>query len=491
MELKSGIDLVARSAAAAAQASGDGHAARTDNPHAVTAAQTGAPTSGDVAAAVAAHANRTDNPHAVTAAQTGGASSGDVAAAVAAHANRTDNPHAVTAAQAGAIPAAEKGAASGVATLGADGQLTPAQALYLPGDHWLGGGPFTSGVIALTNTNGEAGTWADVTAALINKTSGDVTLFPGLAAENCLYIGADLSGWTALRWQISTPITLGAGAVAVEIWNGAAWVSNPIMETGAASPYTPRANSIFTAAESIHHRLGNGVGSNSRTLNGSAKYWIRFRITTAITTAPVAAWADLIKDATLIHDDGVAEFFGAARPVETIMPMLTSYQTRYVNAAAPGTASISYATSSPDNLVLQGGNNSFADGSSQSLGYNIYWAGDWDSSAGVDFSMAWGPQNNSAGNVEIGTHLTAVKDGDVLTTASRSAALSTRIFAAPGIARQRGSQTWAGLSAEGITEGGSWVVAISRDARLANINDTYPGAVEIEAIKFSTRRWRA
>lgn len=44
-----------------------------------------------------------------------------------AHTGNTDNPHQVTAAQAGAIPSTEKGAASGVATLGADGKVPSAQ----------------------------------------------------------------------------------------------------------------------------------------------------------------------------------------------------------------------------------------------------------------------------------------------------------------------------------------------------------------------------
>ena len=43
------------------------------------------------------------------------------------HIADTQNPHGVTAAQAGAIPASEKGAANGVATLGADGKVPSAQ----------------------------------------------------------------------------------------------------------------------------------------------------------------------------------------------------------------------------------------------------------------------------------------------------------------------------------------------------------------------------
>jgi len=67
------------------------------NPHAVTAAQTGAATTGALAAVagdLATHEGDTGNPHAVTAAQAG--------AAPVAHVTDYANPHQVTAAQVGA-----------------------------------------------------------------------------------------------------------------------------------------------------------------------------------------------------------------------------------------------------------------------------------------------------------------------------------------------------------------------------------------------------
>lgn len=97
------------------------HPGRTDNPHAVTAAQVGAYTTAQVdtiaaglasatsavATSLATHAARTDNPHAVTAAQVGAYTSGQTDTAIAAHAGRTDNPHATTAAQVGAYTTAQ------------------------------------------------------------------------------------------------------------------------------------------------------------------------------------------------------------------------------------------------------------------------------------------------------------------------------------------------------------------------------------------------
>ena len=60
------------------------------------------------------------------------------ATSLGAHTGNTDNPHQVTAAQAGAIPSNEKGAASGVATLGADGKVPSGQLPamnYAPSTH--------------------------------------------------------------------------------------------------------------------------------------------------------------------------------------------------------------------------------------------------------------------------------------------------------------------------------------------------------------------
>ena len=60
------------------------------------------------------------------------------ATSLGAHTGNTDNPHQVTAAQAGAIPSSEKGAASGVATLGADGKVPTGQLPamdYAPSTH--------------------------------------------------------------------------------------------------------------------------------------------------------------------------------------------------------------------------------------------------------------------------------------------------------------------------------------------------------------------
>lgn len=71
---------------------------------------------GAATAAIASHVAALD-PHAQYATDTD----------LATHTGNTSNPHSTTAAQVGAIPTTEKGAASGVATLGSDSILTAAQ----------------------------------------------------------------------------------------------------------------------------------------------------------------------------------------------------------------------------------------------------------------------------------------------------------------------------------------------------------------------------
>ena len=71
------------------------HIASTSNPHSVTAAQVGAPTT----TAFNTHLADTANPHSVTAAQVGAPTT----AAFSAHTGNTSNPHATTAGQTGAL----------------------------------------------------------------------------------------------------------------------------------------------------------------------------------------------------------------------------------------------------------------------------------------------------------------------------------------------------------------------------------------------------
>ena len=86
------------------------HTGRTDNPHAVTAAQAGADPAGSAATVqgnLDTHAADTGNPHGVTAAQAGADPSGSAATVqgnLDTHTADKTNPHGVTAAQAGADP---------------------------------------------------------------------------------------------------------------------------------------------------------------------------------------------------------------------------------------------------------------------------------------------------------------------------------------------------------------------------------------------------
>ena len=94
------------------------------------------------------------------------------------HIANKDNPHGVTAAQAGAIPASEKGAASGVATLGTDGKVRPGQLPamdYAPSTHASqhgsgGSDPITPAAIgaAAASHNQAASTITDGTFASTN-----------------------------------------------------------------------------------------------------------------------------------------------------------------------------------------------------------------------------------------------------------------------------------------------------------------------------------
>lgn len=115
-----------------------------------------------------AHIADTNNPHGMTPAQIGAETPAGAQAKVDGHANRTDNPHGTTAAQVGAIPSAEKGAANGVATLGADSKVPLSQVpqgtnlLFNPSARfglagWTANGALPGNWSAIFGKYGEAG----------------------------------------------------------------------------------------------------------------------------------------------------------------------------------------------------------------------------------------------------------------------------------------------------------------------------------------------
>jgi hypothetical protein len=170
-------------------------------------------------------------------------------------------------------------------------------------------------------TDGEVGTWTDVTADALEDSGNIFGLFAGTAAGNCLYIGRD-------KVPVGVKINVAAATSAPvvihdliwEYWNGTAWIEFNIMQTEDTEPFYYVENSCISAVGSYHVRFG--LKSNTplvlKTLNGSSKKWIRIRVVNALPSIPTSEYIMAHTHSTKIGSDGYTEHYGDARTVKKL-----------------------------------------------------------------------------------------------------------------------------------------------------------------------------
>ena len=93
------------------------------------------------------------------------------------------------------------------------------------------------------------------------------------------------------------------------------------MEVTNDGKYYPQGNTYFEKLGSVHHiRYDSSLAIDNWTKNdpisgGTAYYWTRFRIESAVTTAPIFEQFKLHTNRSEINSDGWIEYFGKARPI--------------------------------------------------------------------------------------------------------------------------------------------------------------------------------
>jgi hypothetical protein len=186
-----------------------------------------------------------------------------------------------------------------------------------------GGDSYTRGMFVYTKT--ELGVFVDVSIDARSASASTFT-FPGIIADNSIYISSSLVGELdvlehfGIKTKVLTAAVQGTGNIIIEYWNGVAWVAVSGMEVDSLGNYWPHANNYFQDIGSHHIRYNSQLAIDSWTKNdpmllGTDYYWIRFRIVTDITTAPIFEQFKLHTNRTEINADGWNEYFGKARPI--------------------------------------------------------------------------------------------------------------------------------------------------------------------------------
>ena len=340
------------------------------------------------------------------------------------------------------------------------------------------GGPTIEGQYVFTNTNQEAGTWADITDDA--TTIGDTFNFlPGTGAGNCIYIGVG-HPFPALRIEaLSTALNVGTGSVVAEYWTGAAWVAVYVMETRGCTSYAN--NLLSITGTDITIRMGVDADSWSlKTLDGQSAYWARMRVVTAITTVPVASRMLHFYNATSIDHDGYVTFMGEAKPIRGI-PI-----TGLVEVL--GFAALNEGINAGPNTGLALTDNQRSNSAKDGSGGFFTIPNGLDTSRPIIFTIGWYPDDDRSGNVETEIYICRKKPGDEMDGTLPEVIGSTiDSITGQGYLEQ---QTDVGLYISDALPGETFYWSHIRDASSGNPDDTYPDHIYLTSWSCAGTFWR-
>lgn len=185
----------------------------------------------------------------------------------------------------------------------------------------LGQGRYdVSSLIAFQNTNGEVGTWTDITTEAKSLGGSTFGMFAGTTIGQCTYIGNTYAS-NILGIEVSvTTAYAGAvlGDIVPEYWDGGAWQTLPIMVTNSVAPYYNSSTSLASAVGVYNVRFGitSGTSIPTKILNGVEAEWFRIRLSVGTwPSLPLLEYIKLHTSTSEFNTDGVLEFYGDARSI--------------------------------------------------------------------------------------------------------------------------------------------------------------------------------
>ena len=281
--------------------------------------------------------------------------------------------------------------------------LHPREAVFGEGDSHI------LGMEVLRNTNLEAGSWSSITDALKSATGSTATLFTGNNINNAIYIGG-MTPFPGVKIDVTTAIALSSGELVWEYWEGSTWVPLRVMVTKAAAPYTAYATSAFSNVQNDQIRFGDVTGWSQKSLNGLNKYWARCRIVTSpISTIPAAESLKLHTNRTEINKDGFLEYFGSARPLQTL-PEVHMRLTDDLSGLSPSNENIDFSPT----VNLTPIDNEFQNGAIDGFGGTFRVDERLDTSLPINVEVLWTPLGAGAGDVALSFTSTLAKVGDTM-----------------------------------------------------------------------------
>uniref|UniRef100_A0A6C0EKM9 Uncharacterized protein n=1 Tax=viral metagenome TaxID=1070528 RepID=A0A6C0EKM9_9ZZZZ len=328
-------------------------------------------------------------------------------------------------------------------------------------------------------------TYTDNTTAARSRTGSTFPLFSAVTAGNIAYIGNSGRQFPSMKFNISgTAMAIGAGAIVLEYWNGA-WTSVHFMDTLADYPYTQNDGTLLATVADHQVRIDTSILATwtTTTVNSQSGYWLRFRITSDITTSVVLERIKLSTNHTEINRDGFMESFGNGEATSNLR-----IGTAYLSRGAPSSYSLNVSSgiSSLTRPYSEFNNSSF-DGHA----YVVNLEKGIDTSRAFTLQIRWAPTTNNAGNVEITfIHTTGITTGDNVDAGTITQTADTSITAVTSSTIGVLYETNFTFYVSSLFPNQNLIIEVSRDARSSNPNDTLNGGIVIFDETITVYRWR-
>ena len=345
------------------------------------------------------------------------------------------------------------------------------------------GDSHTEGMIVLTTSNGT--TFTDVTTAAKTSTGSTFAPFgggsPGIGAA--FYVGSDDS-IIGLKIKQSFLVVPGTGTVAREYYNGATWSPFMIMATNADAPYESRADNIGTQIGSEQVRFGNTYGQVQTTVNGQLKYWVRFRVTSALSSDGLIEQVKLHTNRLEINADGFTEYFGAGiYPKELVVHLRTASQ---IEGFAPKDEAIDYTSE----FSLVQTNNKMENSVIDGFGGLITIPEGMDTSKDLVFEVSYVVLGAGAGQLDLEVQSAQMQVGDLVDGTHPVTQTINNFVTIPINNNNIIKRVSFSIDVEELLPGEFAAYTFKRDATPGNLNDTYVGDVAVLSIRAYGYFWK-
>lgn len=359
------------------------------------------------------------------------------------------------------------------------GQLQVGSDLVPTESTFGGGDSHIRNMSVFLNSDGETGDWLDITSAVNDLDGYSHDIFIDTTVGNCIYVGGDYA-YPGLKVNTTKSLVISPGSVASEYWNGSAWVSFSVMVTKANTPYTQYGQSPLVRVDSEQIRFGTMTDWATKALNGTSKYWARYRITIEITTIAQVDQFKIHTDRTEINADGALEYFGAAEPVRSLAWHRNLLDP--ISGSSPSNTTINISA----NIVLATTANRFVNNATDALGAVIIIPKKIDTSRPLFMTVHW-YANAAGGDVEANIDYAFFADGYTLDGTIAESSLNS-IISVPG-ANILVESTFE-IPISNVIPDDMLAIKLYRDATGGNPNDTNTGDVVIVDISMQGTFWR-